>query len=406
MSSPKILQAFYVFVALRWLRLTGALWILYLLHVGWSLWQVGLAEAAFHAVSFAAGIPTGVFADRVGRRRSLLLGLAIGVLSPPLEYLLAPHSVALGALAIGFGALSFSFIGGADQALLHDLSRLLPEGRQAFPRLYGRMDAVSLLSGALAAPLGGWLALSLGWRYPFFGQSLLTLLAILPVLFLPGGSPAGTSSPSGSGAWTPPPNLRTAWATLRTTPGLGSLVLFGALLGIVATSNHLYGQSTLTAKGETVLAATAVIGLSSLLAALASSLAHHLRARGTASPMRRGALALGLLIAAIGPARGQGASLVYAAADTVEGGVDVLFATELNHLAPEAVRATIASIPDALFSLGMILLFPCEGWAMGRFGLDPVYLALGLVLIAAALLTLGRLPAAQVQPVQPRVPPV
>jgi len=126
----RTLQAFYAFVAFRWLRLTGALWVLYLLHVGWSLWQVGIAEAAFHAVSFAAGVPTGIFADRAGRRRSLLLGL-----------------LALGTLAIGFGALGSSFIGGADQALLHDLSRGLPEGSQAFARLYGRMDAISLTPG-------------------------------------------------------------------------------------------------------------------------------------------------------------------------------------------------------------------------------------------------------------------
>ncbi len=388
MSIPKILQAFYAFVALRWLRLTGALWILYLLHVGWSLWQVGIAEAAFHLVSFAAGIPTGIFADRDGRRRSLLAGLVIGVLGPPLEYLLAPHGVVPGTLALGFSALGWCFIGGADQALLHDLSRRLPEGSRAFARLYGRMDAISLLSGALAAPLGGWLALAFGWRYAYFGQALLTLLAIVPVCVLPKADDARILA-AGAPA-TKPPSLRAALQAVLSIPGLLSLVLFGALLGIVATSNHLYGQSTLTLKGETVLLATAVIGLSSLLAAGASAFSHRLDPRHARDLIRKGALGLGVLIAAVGSAQGLLAPLAFAASDAVEGGVDVLYATELNLTVPDALRATIASAPEALFSLGMIVLFPLEGWAMGRFGLRPVYLLLGFSLALAAPLVAKR----------------
>ncbi len=390
MSNSRTLQAFYAFVALRWLRLTGALWILYLLHVGWSLWQVGIAEAAFHAVSFAASVPTGIFADRVGRHRSLLLGLLIGAVAPPMEYLLAPHGVALGALAIGFGALGWSFIDGADQALLHDLSRGLPEGSRAFARLYGRMDAISLLSGAAAAPLGGWLVLSYGWIYPYACQAALTLLAIAPLLMLPAGPArlSGPGQPGGSGPERRATSLRLAYAELRSTPGLLGLVLFGASLGVVATSNHLYAQSSLVAKGETVLAATAVIGLSSLLAALSSALAHRLPARRPASLLRAGSLALAILIAAVGPARGPAAPLAYAGSDAVEGGVDVLYAAELHRTVPDALRATMVSVPQALFSLGMIAIFPLAGWAMGSLGVSRVYPALGLLLAFATLFTL------------------
>ncbi len=378
MSARKMLRSFYAFVALRWLRLTGALWILYLLHVGWSLWQVGIAEAAFHLVSFAAGVPTGVYADRIGRRRSLVIGLLIGVLAPPLEYLLAPRGVLPGSLTLGFSALGWCFIGGADQALLYDLSRRLPEGSQAFARLYGRMDAISLLSGAVAAPLGGWLALSLGWRYAYFGQSLLTALAILPVLLLPRTEHAGPGVTAATDAATSRPSLAEAWQVVRSSPGLLGLVLFGALLGIVATSNHLYGQSSLTQRGETVLVATAVIGVSSLLAAAASALAHRLDDRHHRRLVRWGTLALGVLIAAVGTTKGALAPLSFAGSNACEGGVNVLYAAELNRAVPDALRATIASAPEALFSLGMIALFPLEGWAMGRFGLSPVYLALGL----------------------------
>ena len=385
MSPSRTVHAFYTFVALRWLRLTGALWILYLLHVGWFLWQVGVAEAVFHVVSFSSGIPTGIFADRFGRRHSLLLGLLIGAVATPLEYLAAPHGVLPGALAMGFSALGWTFIGGADQALLHDLSRNLPDGPQGFARLYGGMDAISLASGAVAAPLGGWLAISFGWGFPYFGQAFLTALAAMPVLLLPGPRFAGLQAAAGEAR----PGLLAAWTALKSQKGLASLVVFGAALGIVATSQHLYGQSTLTAKGLTVVQATAVIGLSSLLAAAASALAYRARRPGPTRLIRGGALLFSLLVASVGPARGLGAPVAYALADATEGGVDVLYATQLNRAAPEGIRATIASAPETLFSLGMIVLFPVEGWAMGRLGLDPVYFGLALLLLAAATLPFG-----------------
>lgn len=379
MSARRALRLFYAFIALRWLRLTGAVWILYLLALGWPLWQVGIAEAAFHVVSFLTAVPTGYFADRLGRRRSLLVGLMIGALSPPLEYLLAPHGVALGSLAVGFSALSWSFIGGADQALLHDLSRRLPEAG-GFPRLFGRMEAIALLASAVAAPLGGLLATRAGWLWPFLGQAVCTALAILPAWALPREvSGQAVEEPRGGRSERSP--LRGALRAVRSSPGLTAAILFGAVLGIVATSNHLYAQSTLVLKGESVLLATAVIGLGSLLAALASAFAHRLK-----GGPRPSALALALLVAAVGPARGLLGPLAYVGADAASGAADVLYYAALNAQAPEALRATIASAPDAAFSLGMIALFPLEGWAMGRYGLVPAYAWLGAGLAVAALL--------------------
>jgi MFS family permease len=387
MSTQRQLTAFYAFIALRWLRLTGALWILYLLHVGWSLWQVGIAEAAFHIVSFLTAIPTGIYADRVGRRRSLELGLLVGTITPLLEFWLAPHGLFPGAIAIGCGALGWSFIGGADQALLHDLSRLQADGVRSFARLYGRMDAISLLAGAIAAPLGGYLAVTFGWAYPFIGQACLTAAACLPVLLLPRGDvqPQHPENAADQVRVTATPRLRTALGTLHGRPEILSLVLFGAVLGIVATSNHLYIQATLTAKGESVLLATVVIGLSSLLAAAASAAAHRLAHVRSGSSLRLGATAFSLLLAALGFARGILAPLAYAAAASIEGGADVLYVTELNRVVPEGLRATLASAPDFLFSLGMIVVFPFEGWAMGRFGFGAVYTGLCLLLLAAVL---------------------
>jgi MFS family permease len=235
-KSPRLLRAlraFYIFVGLRWFRLTGALWILYLLHVGWTLWQVGVAEALYHAASFLSDIPTGAFADRVGRRVSVAMGLLLAAVMDVALFLVAPGHVFLGSLVMGATSLSWTFIGGADAALLHSLAEMLPEGAAGYARLYGRMDALGLISGALAAVLGGWLAVSSGWLWPYAGEAVAMMLAIPFVLSLPHVSRPGARSPGH-----PRVLVRQVIDTIRVVkerPGLLALVLFGAVLGVVAT---------------------------------------------------------------------------------------------------------------------------------------------------------------------------
>lgn len=103
---------YYVYTGLWSFNATSGLWILYLLHCHWTLFEVGLAESGFHIVSFLANVPTGAVTDRFGRRTSIAAGLGIGSVMPLATFLLAPVSVPWGILSISLGALSWTFIGG------------------------------------------------------------------------------------------------------------------------------------------------------------------------------------------------------------------------------------------------------------------------------------------------------
>jgi MFS family permease len=383
----RALRAFYTFVALRWFRLTGALWILYFLHVGWALWQVGVAEAAYHAVSFASDVPTGAFADRMGRRTSVATGLVLAAVTDIALYLIAPGHVFLGTLVMAITALSWTFIGGADAALLHNLAAVLPGGTGTYARLYGRMDALGLLSGAVAAVLGGWLAVSRGWLWPYAGEALAMLLAVPFVLSLPAGRSGGAVGPR------PGSLVRQVIETLgevRKRPAVLVLVLFGAVLGVVATSNHLYAQSSLVRKGLSTFGATAVIGLGDLAAAVSSAASHRLVRRMRALLIL--SVLLAVSISGVGGLPGLLAVAAYGVSSVANGATDVLFVTELNDHAPEEFRAGILSVPSSLFSLGMMVAFPVEGLLMARVGLGPVYtgLALLLIVVLAAVFGPGR----------------
>src|SRR5579875_3692926 len=53
--------------------LSSAVWIIYLAHHGYSPVVIGLLEMTLHVTKLGAEIPTGIYADLLGRRRSLVV---------------------------------------------------------------------------------------------------------------------------------------------------------------------------------------------------------------------------------------------------------------------------------------------------------------------------------------------
>lgn len=100
------------------LRITDAVWVVFLISRGFSLWQVGLAEGIFHIVSLMGEIPSGMVADLIGRRRSLAMAGLCGMVS---ALLMAFSTTFFGVcLSMVFSSLACNFISGSDEAILYD----------------------------------------------------------------------------------------------------------------------------------------------------------------------------------------------------------------------------------------------------------------------------------------------
>lgn len=160
---------------------------------GLNITEVMLLETIFAVAIVAFEVPSGFFADRVGRRWSIFLGLTL---------------TALAAVAYGLGrnfghfaaaeviwALGGSFVSGADSALLYDT--LAAQGRpQEYQKLEGRANFIALGVAALAS-VGGGLIATLGLNLPFFATAGgLAVGAVLAFLLSeaprqPGGHPRG-----------------------------------------------------------------------------------------------------------------------------------------------------------------------------------------------------------------------
>lgn len=390
-SAPHPYWPYYAYTGLWSFNTMGGLWILYLLHCHWTLFDVGIAEGAFHVVSFLANVPTGAFAVRFGRRASIAVGLAVGSVMPLTTFYLAPLSVPWGILCVALGALSWTFIGGADEALLYNIAQCQGDAG-VYSEVYGRAMGLSLGSQGAAMALGGLLAAGGHWLLPYILSSSSSLLATAAIWRLKPAAPMESVKPHPHQGFSAvmAEGVRAAKSDRR----LGALVLLGAATSTVATTSGLFAQAMLKHKGAGLFLITAILSAGTLLEA-ASSVAGGRLARRHRRRLLTGQLALyGMALASVGFFPLAGAAVAYLGSAGLDSSMVPLYETLLAEASPEAYRATTVSLVDTGFSLGMIIFSPLAGYALSQgwwtefYGLSAM-IPLGItgVLLAGAFKT-------------------
>ncbi len=145
--------------------------------------RIFLLEAIFSFSMFILEIPTGVIADKYGRKYSLALGgffsavsfLMFGFFKSYLVYFLAEVICAVG----------FTLLSGADKALLYDTLIALQEEDKA-SRYFSRYESIGLIGIIIGLAGGSWLAGSKILAYPAslpltFNITGIVLMTVIPV---------------------------------------------------------------------------------------------------------------------------------------------------------------------------------------------------------------------------------
>lgn len=149
------LRLFYAFRLLATSYLFVPIFMLFQEERGLSYFERLVLGGIYSAVIILVEVPTGVFADRLGRRRSMLLGSLAMVVACVMAA--RAHGFAEMAVVECVAALSMALCSGADSAYLYDL---LAEHDRAheYPRHESAASAWHLLGSALAFAGGGILA--------------------------------------------------------------------------------------------------------------------------------------------------------------------------------------------------------------------------------------------------------
>lgn len=146
---------------------------------GLSMSQVFLLKSVYSIAMVVTELPSGYLADRWGCRKTLLSGAILGTLGMVIYSLSSDFTSFMTAeIVLGIG---FSFVSGADSAMLYD--SLKAEGRELqYIKYEGRITSAGNFAEAFAGIAGGLLA-AISIRTPYYFQIAVAAIAI-PAAYL------------------------------------------------------------------------------------------------------------------------------------------------------------------------------------------------------------------------------
>lgn len=366
----KIKQQLRILFSMEFLgnfRLAGGVWVLLLVGRGFSLVQVGLAEGFFHVVSFCCEVPSGMLADVLGRRRTMVASQVMFAVSA--AAMLLSGSMAGVCLAMALNAMAYNLASGTREAITYD--SLLQAGQEEeYLRVSSLQNVLWRLAQALSTLCAG-IAVMVGYRCGYGVDLLLSLLVAGLACRLV--EPVVTKAQQERGR----PHLRDlpgllktcaleALTFLRKHPSAAGLMLFNALVGAGATLLRFFLQDGLSRAG----AAPALLGPMLLFIELGGVAGARLALPLSRLPYRLAAAlcSAGVVLGVFAPLTGSlslmvaGGFLAVACDDALQ----TLTDSRLNHALPSDQRATLISISSMAFSLVMIALSPVAGVLAGR----------------------------------------
>ena len=363
--------------------------------VGLTPLQLVLVGTVLEATVLLAELPTGVLADAVSRRLSLIVGTALIGLGFVLEGLVPTLGAVLAAQVVwGLGA---AFESGATEAWLSD-----EVGEQRASRAFLRAAQVRHVAALAGIPVAALLGRNaLGLPLVVGGAGFLLLAA-----FLSASMPETGFAPAGADDRNP---LRSIATTLRRGVALGrSRPLVWSILAVAVVAgassevfDRLWEAQMIAGPGlparigapawfALVAVATAVLGVAAAEVARRALLRHDADGRAR-RPLVALLLALTLVQAAAVAGFGLAGRLDLALATyllaRVAGGVHApLYRAWLNRELEPATRATAFSAAGVADALGQVAGGPLLGLVAAALGMPAAFVVAGMLLAPAAWL--------------------
>lgn len=186
----RTLRLFYLFRLLATSYLYVPIFMLFQAARGLTFFEQLALGGIYSATVIAVEIPTGVFADRIGRRRSMLAGALM--MSASCLIAAEAHSFSAFVVAECLAAVSMALCSGADSAYLFDL--LLEHDRvHEYPRRESAASAWHLL-GSAAAFAGGGLLAQIDLALPYLVTAAVAAAAAVVALMLENDAPRTSAS--------------------------------------------------------------------------------------------------------------------------------------------------------------------------------------------------------------------
>lgn len=373
----------YLVTIFRSFNLTGGVWIAYLGVIkGFSLTEIGLLEGIFHIASLTSEIPTGMYADIIGRKQSRMLS-AVVYLSYILIMIYAQsfYVMVIGLVLCG---VSYTFESGSGEALIYD-SLLEMKEEEKYQRFLGNKEVLFQIASSLALVIGGYLA-TVDYTYNFVLTGVIMTLVLIPLFFMK-EVPIDKKNEEETFKKRFELHFVDSFKTVLKDKNLLFLIVSGGILSAPVTTIFFYLQVYLPELKFTMFHVGILLAVHAFFGAMGGLLAPWLEKKFKVKlilyviPLLM--IAMYFLI--------QIDSIVFVPF-VLLGFLDSMFYVVLNDyinkLVPSDKRATLLSFESFSFSIIMIILFPVVGYLGDLYTLKYSFLMMGLFVVLFYLILL------------------
>jgi len=154
--------------------------VYYFQELGFSLTKIMIITAIMNVIIISFEVPSGYFADKFGRKKSLLFGAVFLIVSATLLY--TQTSYYLFIFAYMFSGLGIAFISGADSALIYDTLLDLNKEKE-FKKISGRAGFFKNLALMSSALLASYLV-QFGIKYTILATLIIDVASLVLILTL------------------------------------------------------------------------------------------------------------------------------------------------------------------------------------------------------------------------------
>ncbi len=370
----------YLIKIAKWFMLFMPIIVPFYMENGLGMKEIMLLQGVYSITIVILEIPSGYFADVLGRRKTLIFGSILGFLG------FLTYSLSFGfwgfliaEIVLGLGQ---SLISGADSAMLYD-TLIDAKKEKEYLKYEGRIISIGNFAEAIAGTLGGLLA-GLSLRLPYFAQTGVAFLAIPASILLI--EPMRKLNQKKL-------NLKDIFRIVKYSmhehKALQKNIFFSSLIGTATLTMAWFVQpifliNNIPIEGFGLLWASLNITVG-LIAAIAYKIEQRLKQKFSIIFIALSIPILYVLVSQSGLYFSIALLFVFY---SIRGFATPVLKDYINRLTSSDIRATILSVRNFIIRLNFVIIGPFLGWYSDFYSLKQALFLAGIVFLVLRLLTM------------------
>ena len=377
MSVDGNIPKLYIIRCAKWFMLYMPIIGLFYADNGLTNTEIFLIQAAYSFSSALFAIPSGYFADVIGRKKTLVIGTILASFGFLIYATI--HDFWAFFIAEAIMGVGNSCISGTDSAMLYD-SLQQSQNQEKYLKYEGRVTSLGCLAETTAALLGGSIATIFTYNEVFWNQALIALIAVPAALMLVEPSRGKLLHKSFHQVFD------IGIYALFKHKGLSRTTLMSSVTGIATLTMAWTIQTYFIEQDFSELQTTIVWVLLNLTVALSSMFSDVLEKRFGMKPM----ILMMVIFIPLGYYALSIPSVVVALLCAfifyyVRGYATPILKKLIQNYCDSEIRATVLSVRDLLIRLGFAIVGPFVGYLSDRYTFSFAMLVAGTLFLISSV---------------------